>query len=205
VSATRLVLLRHGQHDVSVEDGSLTDVGTRQGVLLAAQVRPVATDIVVSSPLRRARETAEFLGQPYEILDGLREFDFGPAAPDAEALVDAREDLTLWRAADGFAGGETLAGFQARVAHVLELLLDRYGDQRVLAFTHSGVLDAALRWAYGLGVDEDWLTEAAVRNASITELEVWRDGRHPRGAPRHTVIQRVGDVGHLPSALVTEM
>ena len=85
------------------------------------------------------------------------------------------------------------------------MLLHRYGDQRVLAFTHSGVLDAALRWAYGLGPDEDWLTEAAVRNASITELEVWRDGRHPRGAPRHTVIHRVGDVGHLPPALVTEM
>ena len=42
-------------------------------------------------------------------------------APSAEALIDAREDLALWKAADGFAGGETLAGFQARVAQVLEL------------------------------------------------------------------------------------
>jgi probable phosphoglycerate mutase len=205
VTTTRLVLLRHGQHEVGVVDGSLTAVGCGQGALLAVEVRATGSDIVVSSPLQRARETAAFLGQPYEIIDDLREFDFGPSAPSAEALIDERQDLTLWKAHDGFAGGETLAGFQARVARTLEALLHRYGDQRVLVCTHSGVLDAALRWAYGLGPDEDWLTEAAVRNASITELEVWRDGRHPRGAPRHTIIHRVGDVAYLPTELVTEM
>jgi probable phosphoglycerate mutase len=187
-------------------DGPLTDVGARQSVLLAEELQiDPAADVVVSSPLRRARETTEYLGAAYEILDDLREFDFGPAAPTAEALIEAREDLTLWRAEDGFAGGETLAGFQGRVADVLEGILRRHACTRIFVFTHSGVLDAALRWAYGIGPEGDWLTEAAVRNASITELEVWREGRHPRGAPRHTVIHRIGDVAYLPRELITDM
>lgn len=205
MSSTRLVLVRHGQHDCSVENGPLTEVGRRQVVRLAAELRVSDEDVLVSSPLRRARETAACLRAAYAIVEGLREFDFGPVAPAAEALVERREDLMRWRADDGFAGGETLAGFQARVGETMESLTAAHAAGRVVASTHAGVLDAALRWAYGIGPTEDWVAEAVVRNASISELEVWREGRHGRGAPRHTVIHRVGDVAYLPPGLVTDI
>lgn len=68
---------------------------------------------------------------------------------------------------------------------------------------HSGVIDAILRWAFGGTPDTAWTTEAMAPHASITELRHWPTGRHARGAPRYTVLVRVGDVGHLPADLVT--
>jgi hypothetical protein len=68
---------------------------------------------------------------------------------------------------------------------------------RLILVVHSGVLDAIVRWAFGLGPDAAWTTEVAAPHASITELEYWPRGRHPAGAPRHTNLVRLGDVGHL--------
>jgi probable phosphoglycerate mutase len=205
VTSTRLVLVRHGQHDYTVEDGPLTDLGCRQARLVASALPGRDIDVLLCSPLRRAVETAQRFGRAFEPVDGLREFDFGPAAPAAEAMVERREDLALWRPDDGFADGETLAGFQARVGATMDELTRAHDGAGVVAVTHAGFLDAALRWAYGIGPAEAWVTEAAFRNASITELEVWTTGRHPRGAPRHTVIHRVGDASHLPRELWTDL
>lgn len=68
---------------------------------------------------------------------------------------------------------------------------------------HSGVIDAILRSAFGGTPDTAWATEAMAPHAAITELRHWPTGRHARGAPRYTVLVRVGDVGHLPADLVT--
>ena len=117
---------------------------------------------------------------PINVVEGLREFDFGPQAPAAEALIEARVDLTLWRASDGFSGGETIGSFQKRVNETMEQLVGAYEGRRVIVCTHAGFVDAAIRWAYGIGPDGDWLTEAEIANASITEFEHWLRGRHPR-------------------------
>ena len=49
----------------------------------------------------------------------------------------------------------------------------------------------------GLPAESSWQHEFDLATASITELAVWPSGRVPGGAPRYTVILRVGDVRHL--------
>lgn len=205
MTSTRLVLVRHGQHDYTVEDGALTDLGRRQARVASAALALAPDDVLCASNLRRAIETAESFGHPYSVVDGLREFDFGPRAPVAEALINERADLTLWRASDGFGGGETIGSFQQRVNAALEELVLAYEGRRVIAVTHAGFVDAAIRWAYSIRPDEDWLTEAEIPNASITEFEHWLRGRHPAGAPRHTLVRRIGDVAHLGAELRTDI
>lgn len=74
---------------------------------------------------------------------------------------------------------------------------------RLVLVVHSGVIDAVLRWVFGLGPDVPWTTEALVAHASITEFHHWPNGRHASGAPSHTLLARLGDVSHLPPDLVT--
>jgi broad specificity phosphatase PhoE len=69
---------------------------------------------------------------------------------------------------------------------------------RLILVVHAGVLDAVVRWAFGLGPDAPWTTEVAAPHASVTELEHWPRGRHASGARRHTFLARLGDVAHVP-------
>ncbi|TMZ61638.1 reverse transcriptase-like protein, partial [Klebsiella pneumoniae] len=81
---TRLVLLRHGQTPLSVErrfagisDVGLTETGHEQARAVARRLAGRGIDVIVSSPLRRARDTADHVAQelsvPTEVADELRE------------------------------------------------------------------------------------------------------------------------------------
>jgi broad specificity phosphatase PhoE len=202
-ASTRVLLVRHAQHETAYDDGELTRVGQQQAALLAAALDAGPADVLVSSPLRRALATAVFFRREVVTLDDLAEFEFGPKAPPVAETVEERHDLTLWEATHGFPGGETLGDFQRRVASLMDELVAGWPDKRIVACTHAGVIDASLRWAYRLPADADWVTEAELPNASITELEHWPLGRHEVGAPRYTLVRRIGDVAHLPPELVT--
>jgi broad specificity phosphatase PhoE len=168
---------------------------------VAGVVSLTAADLFVSSSRLRARQTADALGPAAEVIDDLDEYRFG--ADWNWQRADQREDLVLWRPEDR-AGDESMAEFQDRVDRVLDDLVKRDPPGRVVMFVHSGVIDAVLRWAFGITPDTAWTTEATVAHASITELRHWPNGRHPRGAPRYTVLVRVGDTGHLPADLITD-
>ena len=203
-SAT-LFLIRHAQADQGADDGGLTRRGEEQARALAAALGLREGDVLLSSPLRRARETAALLDRRHDVVEALAEFDFGPDAPGMEEMMAERSDLAVWRPDDGFRGGETLRAFQARVSALLDELVRANLGARVAGVTHAGVIDAAVRWAYGLGPEDAWTAEAGLPNASVTEIERWPRGRRPGGAPVFTIAHRVGDVSHLPRELVTEL
>jgi broad specificity phosphatase PhoE len=203
--STRLVLVRHAQHVTTVDDGGLTSAGEQQARALVDAIGLQTADVVVSSPLRRARATAEALAGTCEVVAGLEEFDFGPDVPEGAEMVAQRTDLTLWRPEHGFEGGESLGAFHARVSETLTALMVANLGRRVVAFTHAGVIDAALRWAYGLSAGDDWVTEASLPNASLTEIEHWPEGRRPGGSPWFTLVHRIGDVSHLAPDQVTDI
>jgi broad specificity phosphatase PhoE len=195
-----LVLVRHGEQERSGQDGPLTERGLRQAVAAAAAVSLTAADVLICSSRRRARQTAACFGPGAEVIDDLDEYRFGPDWSWQHA--DAREDLALWRP-EHHAGGESMAEFQRRIDRAVVGLVERNPPGRIVLCVHSGVIDAVLRWVFGASPDVAWTTEAVVAHGSITELQHWPTGRHARGAPRHTVVVRVGDVGHLTADLIT--
>jgi broad specificity phosphatase PhoE len=203
--SARLLLVRHAQHVTTDDDGALTSVGEQQARALADTIGLQDADVVVSSPLRRARATAESLTGSFEVVAALEEFDFGPDVPEAAEMVAERTDLSLWRPEHGFPGGETLRVFQTRISETLAALVAANLGRRVVAVTHAGVIDAALRWAYRLSADDDWVTEASLPNASLTEIEHWPAGRRSGGSPSFTLVLRVGDVCHLGPDQVTDI
>lgn len=199
--AVRLLLVRHGQQGRASGDDALTALGRDQARATAAAIGLTADDRLVSSTMRRAVETAAAMGRPPEQYADLDEFRFGPAWTWADG--DAREDLVLWRPEHRAPGGESMRGFQTRIQEALQWLLADPPPGRLVLVVHSGVIDAVVRWAFGLGPESPWTTEVVAPHASITEIEYWPQGRHASGAPRHAVLARSGDVRHLTTAQVT--
>lgn len=202
--STVLLFVRHGRaRSADRRYGDRTPLdrfGREQARAVAAAFGAVkAPNAVYTSPYPRAVATAEPLcalrGIAPIVEARLAEFELPPAELSA---VRRRPDLVLWRACQrGAPGGETLAQFSGRVASLCEDIARRHLGASVALFTHSGVIDAALRWSVGLGTDNPWQHDFDIATASITEIEVWPDGRVEGGAPRYCGIRRVGDVRHL--------
>ena len=176
--ASQLWLVRHGETEWSASgrhtsrtDLDLTDAGVEAARSVADKLRGTSFARVLSSPLLRARRTAELAGAGSpELVEDLHEWDYG----DDEGLTTAqiresRPGWTVWR--DGPQDGETCAEVGARADRVVELV--RAVDGPVLAFSHghfSRVLGA--RW---LGLDVTEGAHLALSTASVSVLGWERD------------------------------
>ena len=206
-----VLLVRHGQ--ARSEDGTydwdtpLTEIGHLQAAAAAHEVAsggPVAA--VYSSPWPRALETSaplcDRLGLEVLVDSRLTEFDLGSGTIGS---VLQRPDLLVWRPGQSaYEGSETLRDFCARVGAFCEEAVERWLGNRFVVVTHSGTIEAVIRWALGLLPEHPWQSEFDLANGSITEMAFWPRGRLDGGAPRYTAIKRIGDARHL-AHLVTEI
>jgi probable phosphoglycerate mutase len=142
----QIVLVRHGETEWSATgkhtsrtDLSLTEAGRERARALAPELAGWSFTRVVSSPLKRARETCELagLGDAAELDDDLREWDYG----EYEGLTtpEIREEnpgWSLWR--DGCPGGEMSDQVGERADRALARLRSADGD--AVAFAHGHIL-----------------------------------------------------------------
>jgi probable phosphoglycerate mutase len=127
-------------------DVPLTDAGRETARTLAERLRGRSFDVVLTSPLSRAAETARLAGFPDAERDAdLAEWDYGDYEGITTVQIHERHDpgWVLWR--DGAPGGESAADVGARVDRVIARLTA--GDGDCLVFAHSHVLRVlAARW-----------------------------------------------------------
>ncbi|MGH3305699.1 MAG: histidine phosphatase family protein [Streptosporangiaceae bacterium] len=150
-SATTTLLLRHGQTAMSVEgrfagrgDIPLTSTGARQAIAAADRLAGCGVDLVVSSPLSRARDTAQAVvdaaGAPMIVEDDLAETDFGAWEGLTFAAVMARwpGQLSAWQGDADVAppGGESFAAVASRVNGALDRLLASNLGQTIVVVSH---------------------------------------------------------------------
>ena len=147
----KLWLVRHGETEWSASGRhtSTTDIDlTDAGVAAAERLRPVLAAetfaLVLSSPRRRARRTAEIAGFEAEVDDDLAEWAYG----DYEGLtIDAiRQSVPGWTVwTHPSPGGESAAQVGERLDRVIGRVRAVHGD--VLVFAHGHCLRAlAARW-----------------------------------------------------------
>jgi probable phosphoglycerate mutase len=138
-------------------DPSLTSAGVAQAARLAAWLAHEPVDAVLTSPQRRARETAAPVaavhGLELEVVDGLVEYDVrADHYIPVEELRAANDDR--WRAmVDGRwheIGGESTEVFRDRVARTVDAIIERFPGRRVVAVCHGGVINVALALTLGL-------------------------------------------------------
>jgi broad specificity phosphatase PhoE len=175
-----LFVVRHGQTTANASglllgraDVPCTETGLEQAAALAAAVGPV--DLVVSSPLLRARQTAAEFGAPVEIDERWTELDYG--IYDERPITDVPRELwDRWRSDKEYAPpeGESLASLGRRVRSACEDLVERATVGEVVVVSHVSPIKAAVAWALGVGDEVAWRTFVGL--ASITRIGLTERG-----------------------------
>ena len=172
---TLFYLVRHGSCDGLGEiiwgrtpGICLNAEGTAQAQQLADNFNQVQLDAIYSSPLERARATAEAIARVanLEVKQSLafNEIDFGDWSGQSLATLD-RDDLwrrfNTQRSTTRIPGGELFLEVQARAVFELERLAQHHAGGRVMIVSHADVIKSVLGHVGGTPVDR------------LHEIEIW--------------------------------
>ncbi|GAA0813239.1 bifunctional RNase H/acid phosphatase [Spirilliplanes yamanashiensis] len=202
--ATRLVLVRHGETELTAQgrysgrgDVPLSQTGEAQAMAAAARVAALAGPVaaVVSSPLRRCTRTAQLIaaevGAEVVTDPGFIECDFG--AWEGLTFADVRqrwpEELTAWLGSTALAppGGESFQAVAKRVRAALAGVREAYPGQSVVLVSHVSPLKILLRDALAAG--DGFLHRMYLDPAGVSLLDMWPDGG--------VAVRAVNETAHL--------
>ncbi len=155
-AATELWLVRHGETEWSLSgkhtsrtDVPLTEHGRQRAVELRDYLAGRKFDLVLVSPMVRARETCAIAGYgDVAVVDeGLREWDYGVYEGRTTAEIGSEiPGWSVWK--NEIVGGETVEHVGERADGVIARALETDGDtHRVALFAHAHILRIlAARW-----------------------------------------------------------
>jgi probable phosphoglycerate mutase len=207
--SSRFILIRHGASRAA-DDGvvggpkgcrGLNDVGRAQAEALRDRIAAsgeLAPDVVLTSTLPRAIETAEIVGAAFPIdVEPVADCDYCELHPgDCDGLTwdDYRDRYGEMTDPDVpmSPGGESLRMFDERVRDATAALLDAYRGRSVVMFTHGGYISAACCYmlgAPGLAASDRRPFRLEPVNTSITEFV--------RKGDRAWTFLRYNDAAHL--------
>ena len=200
---TTTLLLRHGQTELSVErrfagrgDVPLTDVGRQQAAAAAARLAARGgIDLVICSPLSRARHTAEAVadatGAALLVDDDLAETDFGDweGLTFAEVMARWPEQMSAWMASAEAAppAGESLASAARRALAALDRLLADHPRKTVVVVSHVTPIKTIICRA--LLAPPAALFRIHLDVASLSEVDWFADGP--------ALLRSLNDTAHL--------
>lgn len=166
---TTVLFTRHGQTDWNAKrliqghtDIPLNDTGREQARACGGLI-DIPVDVICTSPLCRARETAQIIARqigfagPIRVVDGLIERSFG----SYEGTV-FEPDRQIWQISSPFNQGkikldvETLPDMFRRVESCLDQLCTEYAGQTLLLVSHGGVAVAVRHYFEGAPADGDY-------------------------------------------------
>ncbi len=180
----RVYLVRHGVTDF-VGKGlcgrlpgiPLNDAGQAQARGVADYLRRFDLAAVYSSPLERAVETAEPIGQRRAVVaPGFIEVDHGRWAG---LSFDALENEPGWREYNAnrsvtrCPGGEIASEVVARAVGALDCLRQQHGDDSIAIVTHADVIRAVVCYYAGIPVDLGLRLEVSPGSISVLDLQAW--------------------------------
>ena len=154
--ATRLVLVRHAEPDESMQgrcygrlDVPLSAAGLRRAAAVGEALRRHEIEVVYSSPLQRAFDTARAVASAHGLepipRDALRELDFGELeGMSHDEIASEHPELYRFWMEDPFPGGEGLSDLRARVLPEVAGIRKQHEGQAVAVVAHGGVLRVVL-------------------------------------------------------------
>lgn len=174
---TAICLVRHGETDWNAAkriqgrtDIPLNDTGKWQAEQTGLYLKDAHWDVVISSPLSRAKETARLILQhvhaPLVIMDDFIERDYG----DAEGMsFEERQKLFPNKQ---YPNMEPLSALQDRMLEGIEKVRATYPDKRVLVVAHGAAIHALLT---ALADKHMGIQDTRLVNACLNYVE-WTDG-----------------------------
>jgi broad specificity phosphatase PhoE len=192
----QITLIRHGVTEWNLNgrfqghtDIPLSEKGQQQAQMLAKHLKKAKVDIIYSSPLQRAMETAKMVFPNREIIQDarLKELHFGAFEGFTQVENEQHQDYAWWFA-DPFKRpapqGESYQALRNRAVEWMKTLPE---DKHIVAFTHSGTIQMLL--SYIMGVEHPmWRKRMYLRHTGMTRV-LFKHGE--------AIIERVNDTRHL--------
>jgi broad specificity phosphatase PhoE len=175
-----LLLVRHGETAANVDglllgraDPPLTERGHAQAHAVAAGLpRP---DRVISSPLRRARDTAAVFDRPVEVDARWTELDYGELDGQPASELGPAGWASWWADPEGGpVGAESLRALGERVREACVALAVPAADGVVVVVTHVSPIKVAVAWS--LAVSDEIAWRMYVEDASVSRIDIGSDG-----------------------------
>jgi len=193
-------LIRHGSTDTLDERIAgcapgvhLNERGRNEVLALASRIGDCGAQCVYTSPLERARETAEPLAAalqcPLIQQEALGELEFGSWTNQRFDQLQGDEHwgrFNRFRSGTRLPGGDSFLSVQARAVNVLLDLRERHPNERILIVSHGDVIKGVLM--HFLGIAIDMCHRLTIAPTSISQLELHAD---------YVSITRINDTSHV--------
>jgi broad specificity phosphatase PhoE len=196
-----IYLVRHGQTAWNKEevfrgraDIQLNEVGRKEALLTGQCLGKIKVDLIYTSPLSRAVETAEAIARPHGkeavVLQGLIDIDFGQWQGLSHETVRERyaELYQRWKGDPHlvrFPEGESLEEVRGRTLRAIDEILQAHVDETLVMVSHRVVNKTVLCGLLGLDNSHFW--KIGQDTACINVLE-FGEG---------FVLRRLNDTSHL--------
>lgn len=174
----KIYATRHGQTDWNVQgktqgrtDIELNEVGIKQAKQTKEELKNVDIDLIICSPLKRAKQTAEIIneGRNIQIIfdNQIIERNFG----EFEGKKIKFDEFWDYNAHPRYQRAETIQEIISRISNFLDKIKEEYKDKNVLLVTHGGVSIAIN--CYFKGIPEDGkLINYCLHNCEVQEFEI---------------------------------
>lgn len=197
---TKILLIRHALTDSVGKCLSgrtpgvhLNEEGKKQAINLANRLEYIPIDLMYSSPLERARETAHPIAEThnllYEVSDHFLEIDFGDWTNcNIEGLRNDNQFrlFNSYRSITRIPGGETMHEAQMRIVRGIEFVREQNPEKTVAIVSHADMIRAAITMYTGIHLD--MMNRIEISPASVSILEMFEDT---------TRLLLLNDTGHL--------
>lgn len=201
----RLYLVRHGESEWNILrkvqgqiNTNLTDVGREQAKKAAERLSKEKIDIIFSSDLSRAFDTAKIIGDKLGLevntFEELREIKFGvwEGLTTKEILDKYSKEHIIWMTEPhnlNLPEAERLIDLQERLLRIVNALLKNNKDKNILIVSHGASIKALILGI--LGIDISFYNKLTIGNTSLSIIE-FRD--------YSPVLRVLNDTSHLREA-----
>lgn len=185
---TFIYFVRHGETILTPQrkfsgtgslDPELMQEGLDQAELVAEECAKLGAEVLIASPLKRTRQTAEAIARTtgLEIIFDEAWFELSFGTWDGKAIEEVREqepdEYQAWLNSSAYAppGGESYDEASIRIDEALEKLVAEYPGKTIIVVTHNGVIKTAAKIAVGAPSDAVFHMDATP--CSISSVSIW--------------------------------
>ena len=185
---TMIYFVRHGEtiltptrkfSGTGALDPELTEDGLAQAERVAAEVAKLKPEVLISSPLQRARQTADAIARAtdLEVIDDTDWYELSFGSWDGKSIEEVKsetpDEYQAWLNSSSYrpGGGESYDEARIRIEAAMEKVVAEYPGKKVVVVTHNGVIKSAANIA--IGGPNDGVFHMDATPCSISSISIW--------------------------------
>jgi probable phosphoglycerate mutase len=185
---TTIYFVRHGEtiltptrkfSGTGALDPELTADGLAQAARVAEEVAKLEPEVLISSPLQRARQTADAIAKStgLKVIDDKDWYELSFGSWDGKSIEEVKaedpDDYQAWLNSSAYrpGGGESYDEARIRIEAAIDKVVAEYPGKKVVVVTHNGVIKSAANIA--IGGPNDGVFHMDATPCSISSISIW--------------------------------